>query len=174
MHDLAREALDQGLDEAAEHCGQPRRHRVDGGAGIRQGLGQSRANSAAHRLQCGTANKKQNRVGQSEAHRDLAFVAPAGGPQQQADGGEDLFRNKLFRLGHEAIHEREIGDVDDARELLLYVNTIQVGFASELRWWIGDLAHSQLRLRVSDRHPHVCRNTRGESWLSMTVYDDVE
>ena len=52
---------------------------------------------------------KQNSAGQSEAHRDPALVAPGGGPQQQADGGEDLFRNKLSRRGHAAPREREIG-----------------------------------------------------------------
>ena len=48
-------------------------------------------------------------------------MAPGGGPQQQADIGEDPFRNELFRLGHEVPHEREIGNVDEAREQLILV-----------------------------------------------------
>ena len=56
--------------------------------------------------------------------------------------------------------KREIGDVDEARELLLVVTAIQVGLALELNLWIGDLAHSRLRSRGSDRDPLVYRNTR--------------
>ena len=55
-------------------------------------------------------------------------MAPGSGPQQQA---EDPHRNELFGLGNKALDEREIRDVDDARELLLLVNAIQVGLALE-------------------------------------------
>ena len=42
-----------------------------------------------------TVHNKQNVLGQGTAHRDSVPVAPGGGPQQQADGGEDPVGNKL-------------------------------------------------------------------------------
>ena len=112
--------------------------------------------SAAHRLQCGIVNNKQNRVGQSEAHRDSAPVAPGGGAQREAHCGEDPHRDKLFGLGNKAPDEREIRDADETRELLLLVIAIQVGLALEL----SHLVHFRLRSRGSDRDPHVYRLAR--------------
>ena len=51
---------------------------------------------------------KQNRVGQSEAHRDSAPVASGGGAQREARCGEDPHRDKLFGPGNKALDEREI------------------------------------------------------------------
>ena len=67
---------------------------------------------------------------------------------------------KFFGPGNKALDEREIRDVDEARELLLCVNKIQVRLVLELSSWIGNLAHFQLRSRGSDRDPRVYRTAR--------------
>ena len=66
----------------------------------------------------------------------------------------------FFGPGNKALDEREIRDADEARELLLCMNKIQVRFVLELSSWIGDLAHFQLRSRGIDRDPRVYRTAR--------------
>ena len=53
-------------------------------------------------------------------------MALGDGAQRETYSGEDLHRNELFGLGNKARDERKIRDADEARELLLLVNAVQV------------------------------------------------
>ena len=59
------------------------------------------------------------RTGLGKAKRIEIRVAPVGGAKREAHSGEDLQRDELFGPGNKAPDEREIRDVDEARELIL-------------------------------------------------------
>ena len=88
---------DQGLDEAAKHC----RHRAAtesmGVQAFAKDLG--RVVPVRLHIDSSAALSITSRAGLRKAKHidgDSVPVAPGGGPQQQADGGEDLVGNKLF------------------------------------------------------------------------------
>ena len=65
-----------------------------------------------------------SRTGLGKAKQiEMQHLAPGGGAQREAHSGEDLHRDELFGPGNKAPDEREIRDVDEARKLLLCMNT---------------------------------------------------
>ena len=61
-----------------------------------------------------------SRTGLGKAkHIEIQYLWLQEAVRNNKDGGEDPVGNKLFSLGHKASHKRKVGDVDEARELLL-------------------------------------------------------
>ena len=122
---------------------------------------------------------QQNRVGQSEAHRDSTSVAPGGGTQREAHSGEDPHRHELFGPGNKARDEGEIRDVDEARVLLLCMRlSIRVQMANLVRTGRGSGRVAEIQtfsvLGVAHHFAGRSRIIRCESWRSMTKNEDVE